>query len=149
MAESIPAFRNSPELLLIKRGPIDGPKFFLESPFRSGYFLAATAVSLVGVFTALFILYAEWQRLSTFQAAVIWTVGYGLSVTWWRAYRYTKRGRGLYLDGSITEVEPGSPLEIALGIAAGAITEILFFGSGATMLLLGYARILLTRLPPK
>jgi hypothetical protein len=143
------SFNWSPELLLARRGPIDGCKFFSRSPFRSAYFLLATSVCLAGVLLDIFILYQYWQKLSTYAAAVLWTVGYGLTVAWWRGHHYIGLVRDLYLDGSITEAEKGSPLDITLGVAAGAINQILIFGSCATMLLLGYLAGLLRQMPMK
>jgi hypothetical protein len=139
MSESkIESFNWSPELLLARRGPIDGRKFFSRSPFCSVSFVLASAACLTGVLSDVFILYQYWRKLSTFAAAVVFLVGWGLVNTWWRALRYIGRARNLYLEGSIGDVERGSPLDIALGIAAGAITDILAFGSMSTMLLLGY-----------
>ncbi len=149
MDKSALASTPSPELLEAKRGPIDGQRFFSRSPFRSGSFILATSGCLISVLCAVYILYKYWPRLSMFAAAVIWTVGLGLVRTWWRAFQYIGRVRDLYSEGSVGEVEPGSPLDTALGVAAGAINEILLFSFGITMLLLGYTRDLLSRLPVK
>ncbi len=146
MNTPIPAFTPSRELLETRRGPIDGRKFFSRSPFRSGHFLAATAVCLVDLLYAVIMLYQYWPRLSTFAAAVIWTITLGLARTWWRAFQYINRVRDLYSESSLTEMEPGSPFDIALGIAAGAINDILIYGSSTTMLLLAYTRTLLSHL---
>jgi hypothetical protein len=101
------------------------------------------------VIIKLFIRVQFWQKLSTIKAMLFGLVGWGLVNTWWRALRYIGRVRDLYREGSVTEVEQGSPLDIAVGVAAGAISDILFFGSGATVLSMGFVVKLLNRVPMK
>lgn len=145
MDKSNPAFTPSPELLEARRGPIDGQKFFLRSPFRSGAFLFTTTICLVDVLLAFYISCEYWQKLSTFSAWAIWAVGLGLARAWWKACQYTNRVRNLYSEGYVTEVERGSPLDIALGVAAGATNEILSYSAGAIMVLLAFTIKLLNR----
>jgi hypothetical protein len=143
----VPSFRPSAEFLAAKRGPIDGQKFFSRSPFRSGYFLIASLFCFISLLLDAEILFRYWQKLSTFGAGLFWFIGVGLALSWWRAFSYVERVRDLYRELLIKEAEPGSPLDITLGVAAGAINIILFLGSSVTALLLGYTRNLLGRIP--
>jgi|SRR5258708_6383959 len=121
------SFRPSPELLLERRGPINGPQFFSKSPFRSGHFIAATGTCVIGAVLGLFLLNRSWH---SFAGPVIFGfVELGILNIWWRAYRYLGKLRDLHLEGAIREVEPGSPLDLALGVAADATNDLLFFGS--------------------
>jgi hypothetical protein len=128
---------SDPDLLMMRRGPIDGRKFFSRSPFQSGYFITATSVCLAALTMDIVILYQQWDRLSSFTLSMLCLVAIGVVNTLWRGYRYLGRVRDLYLDGFIANVEPGSPLDIAMGVAAGAINEMLFFSFSTMVLLLG------------
>ena len=139
-------YMSDPDLLLIRRGPMDGQKFFSQSPFRSLKFLLASAACLGGIAYDILVLYWHWQRLWTSVAWILIGVVVGLGGTWWVAYRYIQRVRDLYSEGSVGDVEPGSPLDVVLGIAAGAINETLLSCFISIILLLGLAEYLLTHI---
>jgi hypothetical protein len=134
---------SDPDLLQIRRGPLDGQKFFCSSPFRSLRFLLASAACLGGMSYALR-LYWHWQRLWPSVSWIFVPVAVGLGGTWLVAYRYIGRVRNLYSEGLIGNVEPGSPVDVLLGIAAGVINETLFPWFAIVILLLGLAEYLLT-----
>ncbi len=46
---------------------------------------------------------------------------------WWQGLRHLGRAREVYEVASIEGVEPGSPLDIALGRIAAAICDLLFY----------------------
>lgn len=135
-------FREDPESLLERRGPIDGRRFFSKSPFQSGYFIAATGTCVIAAALGFFYLNRSWH---TSAGPVIFSmVEVGILNIWWRAHRYLMRLRILYMEGAIRMVEPGSPLDLALGVAAGVTNDLLFFGSGTIAFLV----FMLTRFVP-
>ena len=137
-------YRSNPSLLRYRRGTVDGHKFFSRTPFRSGYFVIVTAICLACIILAAFITYRNWDRLTGVQILIIFQVAWGgIAGTWWGALQSIDRVRQLYAEGSITEVEPGSPLDVALAVAAGAITHILFCFSITVAIVLYYIGYLL------
>jgi len=113
------------DILLQRRGPYDGRKFLSQSPFRSGRFLTVTMICLVCLILVLYLMFRQRHELPII--VVLSMAGFTIAGIWWRAWRYLDRLRQLYLEGSIKEVATGSPLDIALGVAAGAINDTLFF----------------------
>jgi hypothetical protein len=67
--------------------------------------------------------------------ALAWAV-FLIVEMWWRARAYLERIRELFMDGSIKEVAPGSPLDTVLGLAAGVTNELLFSSAIAILPLL-------------
>jgi hypothetical protein len=111
---------SGPGLLRFRRGSSDWQKLFSRPPFRSVYFLIVTALGLGCLTLALSIIYRNGRHLSQFQVLALVMIAYGIVEMW------AQRLRDLYSDGSITGAEPGTPLDVALGVAAGFINEILF-----------------------
>jgi hypothetical protein len=136
---------SDPRLLPFRRGPFDGQKFFSRSPFRSGYFLTASAACLLSLCITFVVMYRNWGRLGTFEVILLAQLAWGLGMTWWRNLQNIDRVRQLYEEGSITKVEPGSPLDVALASAGGATNELLFFYSASTAILVAYVGHLLAR----
>jgi len=125
-------------LLFTGSSTIDGKVFFSHSPFRSGYFLAATGACTIAVLLNGFTLYRYWQRLSPNKASILCLVEWGVIITWWRGFRHLERIRELYLQGQITDAEPGSPINIVLGTVAVATSEMLFFSFSTMWLVQAY-----------
>ena len=111
--------------LVARRGSMDGNKFFSRSAFRSIPFVVVTAIGVVGLFLAFWILYLDKQARSTAPLSLIALVG-AFYYPWWAALRYHERIEALYLEGSLKGVEPGSAIDVALSVAAGAINSLLF-----------------------
>jgi hypothetical protein len=111
------------ELLKDKRGIIDGREFFSRSPFLNPLFLGGALASFICIFMAFSIAIIYRDRLSP---GIVWVL-VGLCVTlpmaWLGAFRHIKRLRSLYKEGLIGTVEAGSPMDVALGVAANAVTE--------------------------
>ena len=124
-------------LLPYRRGPVDGHKFFSRSPFRSVYFLVMTLGCIASLVFAVYLMYRNWGKLGFNEfTTVIWISWAGIITTWIRALMAIDRVRQLYFEGSITKVDPGSPMDVALGTAAEAIINNLFFYSGSVLVLL-------------
>lgn len=134
---------SDPEWLELQRGPIDGRKFFSRSPFRSGYFLIATAVSWGCVVLVLRILLRHWPHLPSGGVVILSLIVMGIAQAWVRGYRYIDRLRQLYSGAVLTHVEAGSPLDIALGVAAGVTNNLLFYSLTTLALSLVYVDRLL------
>jgi hypothetical protein len=128
---------------------IDGPKFFSRSPFRSGDFLWASATCLGAILFDWFIVYRYHSKMSeSGPLMIVMLTGYFAQI-WQVAFSQIRRVRALYREGSLDEVTAGSPLDVALSVAATAINEM--FGRCFTIIifLLALISILLSRAAPR
>jgi len=128
-----------PELLKDKRGIIDGRLFFEKSPFLNFDFLVSVVMSILCILIALTIAILHWATLS---AGIVWmlvTLCGLLPISWLSALRNIRRIRSFYMEELIGTVEAGSPMDIALGVAANSITEGLSSLSCAIFMALSYA----------
>jgi hypothetical protein len=128
----------NPDLLKDKRGIIDGSDFFLKSPFRSKFFLTGTATIMICIIVELIIILHYSERISHALIQVFVSFLFIMLLTWFGALRHIHRMRALYKEGLINDVKVGSPMDIALGIAAGAIFDWLACISGAIFIALMY-----------
>jgi hypothetical protein len=129
------------------RSFLDGRRFLKDSPFRSGYFWVVSAMGLAAILVDAYILYRHWQSLNVFVAILLGVpIGAQLIYQWLRTLRYYSRVRELYLRKSDEEAQDGSPLDSALRIAAGGLTDLLFYCYGMTLVALILVGALLTRL---
>lgn len=129
--------------LSVRRGAFDGQRFFSGSPFRSWYFLVVSSLCLGGAIYGLSILYRYWPRLSSQGTTGLLIFVCGFVYPWWKALQYHDRVRQLYLEGTVIQAEPGSILDVALGTAAGAIHDSLFYCFVTMVALLAYIEHLL------
>ena len=131
---------DSPDVLKDKRGPISGLSFFSRSPFYSLRVLVVGATNLVCVFLDASLLIRFWDRMPSHAKHVLIIFGVVLVFSWWGSIRNLNRLRDLYinLDQETTGAGPGSPMDIALGVAAGGITDCLLCISGLTFLTIMY-----------
>lgn len=109
---------------------IDGRCFLTRSPFRSGYFVVITAMGVASIALVVYLLCDYWRDLNTFVAIILaLPIGSQLLYQWLRALGYYSKIRDLYskkpTDGVL---EAGS--DEALRIAAGGITDVLFYSYG-------------------
>jgi hypothetical protein len=111
------------ELLKDKRGIIDGQEFFSKSPFLNPHFLVGTIASFICVVMALSIAIIYRSRVSLGMVWVLATTCGVLPMAWLGAFRHIKRVQSLYKEGLIGAIEAGSPMDVALGVAANAVTE--------------------------
>lgn len=107
---------------------------FARSPFRSGYFLVATAVCAGCIFYALFIACTHWQQLSSASTFLLFFVAISIWIQWSVARRYHERIRELCREEKITVVE-SSALHVALESAARLTNSLLFYSAGAIWVL--------------
>jgi hypothetical protein len=79
---------------------------------------------------------------------IVMLTGYFAQI-WQVAFSQIRRVRALYREGSLDEVTAGSPLDVALSVAATAINEM--FGRCFTIIifLLALISILLSRAAPR
>ncbi len=125
---------------------IDGRGLLTKSPFRSWYFLLVTVLCLGSIMIVAYLIYMHWQALGL--GAICFLVVFICVQAinqWWRALRYYSRLRKLYAAETDGEAKARSPLDIALRIAAGGITDLLFYSFGTTICSLILIRFLLTR----
>lgn len=136
----------SEELLIDRRGPIDGQRFFSRSPFRSVWFVVNTIFALICIALTAFIVYRFGDPLNQHGLPLFSVIMLGtIARTWWATLQNIDRIRQLYAEGSVVEVEPGSPLDVAMGVAAGEMRNDLFTFFLTMVFLLAYAlRLLLS-----
>src|SRR6266849_6453545 len=112
---------------------IDGRGLLTRSPFRSGYFVVASLMALGGLLANAYMICRYWRAMGVYGAFVLGSlVGVEQIYQWWRALRYYAKLRELY-SGSDIEMREGSPLGIALRVAAGGIVDLLFFSYGTIL----------------
>jgi hypothetical protein len=128
----------SPALLRDKRGIIDGRLFFSRSPFRSPHFLAASAMNLACIVAELILVFGHTGRVSPSTELTFVGVGALLTLSWFGTLRHIRRVRAIYQEGLVKEPEAGSPLDVALGVAASAIFDWLACISAVTLFSLIY-----------
>lgn len=131
-------FPRDAELLKDKRGFIDGREFFSRSPFFNPSFLGGIVATLICIFMALCLAVVFRNRVSLGIVWVLASLCGVLLMAWTGALRHIRRLRSLYKDGLIGTVEAGSPIDIALGVAANAIIEWLASLACALFLALSY-----------
>jgi len=126
---------------------VDGRCFLTGSPFRSMHFVVASTLGLVAFVVDVCVIYRHRETLNIYVAVVLGIlIGVQIIYQWWRALRYYSKIRKLYAMRSEEEARAGTPLDIALRIAAGGITDILFYCYGMTLVALILIGVLLTRL---
>jgi hypothetical protein len=131
----------------VTRSFIDGRKFLSGFPLGSAYFVVVSLVGLAAVVADVYILSRHWHTLGSFGVIILAVlIGVQLIYQWSRTLRYYSRVRELYLRKSDEEAQDGSPLDLALRIAAGGLTDLLFYCYGMTLLALILVGALLTRL---
>ena len=94
------------------------PQFFARSAFRSYYFVANTVTLVLAIFLTVGILVRYWGRLPEFTGMWLGIAIAGMLMLWARALRDHRKIRELYAKGEIGQVSPGSPLDVALHVAA-------------------------------
>jgi hypothetical protein len=127
-------------------GNDSGPNtFFFRSPFRSGKFLANTAVvtSLFFGF-GIVVLFAHWQGLTGASRRLFWgayCLAVGILYPYLRALQYHRRINELYLAGKIGDQSEESPLNDVLEVADDAINMGVLYASisGGLIVFLGLA----------
>lgn len=126
---------------------IDGRTSLVGSPFRSIFFCIATIVGFISVSLDAYLVYRYWKFLganTTIVLAVL--IGVQLIYQWLRIWRYNSRIRELYSMRSESEAQEGTPLDVALRISLGGLTDVLFYSYGMTLLALTIIGALLKRL---
>ena len=126
---------------------LDGRRFMTDSPFRSGYFVVASVAGLGAVLTDAYLIVRHWQTLNE---GVVITLGIVIGVQliyqWWRTLRYYSQIRKLDATKAEGEAKEGTPLDGALRLATGGLTDILFYCYGMTLVALILIGVLLTHL---
>jgi len=113
------------------RNFLDGRKLLSAKPFQSGYFVVTGMTGVAALLANSYVAYKLWLTISH-QAALILGALVGLQIVyqWWRALRYYGVIRRLYAMKSDLEATENSPLDAAIRIAVGGLTDILFYCYG-------------------
>jgi hypothetical protein len=111
--------------------------FFFRSPFRNGPFVVVSILFVVLIVAYISILAVYWSRMSSGLATLLFLMTVpGGAGPMFRSLRQHSRIQELYLAGKIDEVDPMSPLGVALDVAADGIYNGLFFTLAAELVLL-------------
>lgn len=137
-----------PVRVTVMRNPpsfIDGRRFLTGSPFRSPHFLVVTALGLGAILLDMLILYRSRHaahRYSLVLAGAL--VAIQIIYQWWRTLRHYSRIRSLYTQKLTNEAAEGSPPDLALRAATGALADLLFYSYGIMLILLVLINLLMT-----
>jgi hypothetical protein len=126
---------------------IDGRRFLTQSPLRSTWFLIPTALGVAALIIDAALL-VRYQHLLNVNASIALgaLVGAQLIYQWWRTLRYYRKIRELYTTKAGDEAEDGSPLDLALRIAAGGLSDVLFYSYGMALIMLIVTGVLLAHM---
>jgi hypothetical protein len=133
-------YSHYPDLLLDKRGPVAGFKFFSKSPLQSPRLLFIGISNAACLVFDLSVLFRHWFEMHAHARYVLIAVGAVLLISFLGSIRNLTRLRALYLDldEETHKAGQGSPMDIALGVAAGGITDCLLCISGLSLLVVLY-----------
>jgi hypothetical protein len=120
---------------------IGDPQYFSRSPLRSNYLVGNTFFLLTDILLCILIAERYWARLSQLTLGWLGVVVLGLLMLWGRALRDHRKVRKLFTSGQVQIVEPNSPLDTVLRVAAGMayLQWLTFFLVGALLLQFGFA----------
>ena len=112
------------------RGLLDGQRFLVQRPFRSGCFVVMSAVAvlclLIDAVSVFHSTGAPNERLVLFLGIAI---GLQVVALWRRAVRYYSHIRQLYASRQL-DVASNATLDLVIRIAAGGLTDLLFYSFG-------------------
>jgi hypothetical protein len=115
----------------ISRNVLGASKFYLQSPFRFSYFRAVSVIFFVDIVVCALILLKFWRRFGFFSFGWLGCGMFLLVALWFLALRTHERLNLLLTTGQVEKLEIGSPLDIALGVAATVTNVGFFFACGA------------------
>jgi hypothetical protein len=131
------------------RAFLDGRCFLRNGPLQSGYFLVASLVGLVAFVADGYLIYRQWSVPHMMgMCGLAGLIGIQIVYQWWRALRYYAMIRKLYSLRTQTEAQDGTPLDAALRIATGGLTDILFYSYGMLIVSLAIIGLILRHLEP-
>lgn len=93
-------------------------KFYLQSPFRFHYFRSVSLIFFMDIVLCALILLKYWRRFGFFSFLWLGCGMFTLIALWFLALRTHERLSLLFTARQVEKLEIGSPLEIALGVAA-------------------------------
>ena len=110
---------------------IDDRCLLTKSPFRSGYFVVVSAMGVASMALVVYLLGHFWQELNFFVAiALSVPIGCQLLYQWLRVLKYYSKIRESYSKRPAVDAIEGNTDDEALRIAAGGITDVLFYSNG-------------------
>lgn len=119
------------------RNLIDGGLFLKRAPLHSWFFRIASVLGAGCVLADIFLI---WRYYSLLPAGVVVILGVFVGVQavyqWWRAIKYYAQIRHLCAQNPQADTGEQFPRDDALRLAAGGITDLLFYGYGMTLVTL-------------
>ena len=126
------------------RAYLDGRSFLTSHPSRSGYFLVASLLGLSALITDGYLIYQQWSVPNMMgMCGLEGLIGIQIVYQWWRTLRYYAMIRRLYSMKSQKEGEEGTPLDAALRISAGGLTDFLFYSYAMIIVALAVIELIL------
>lgn len=93
-------------------------EYFAKPPHRSFFLCSGTALLVVVTFITAFVMVRHWDRLPTTTVYYLLFSVVGMSAFWVLAIQNYREIHGLFTEGAIADVRPGSPIDLALRVAA-------------------------------
>jgi hypothetical protein len=126
--------------------PIDGRRFFSRSPLGSTYFQSVSATCFVGLLYDVYLACSYMHVNGTMNGLVGFIfIGTGFAYPWMTIVLNHRRIQRLYANGELKDVPEGSPLDVALGLAAWGPLQALFYSSGAMIVMEAFIGTLMKR----
>jgi hypothetical protein len=122
---------------------VGGRRSSAASPFRSLSFVVASILGLCAVMIDVYLICRYWHTAPAQVAPMLaLPIGLQLIYQWWRALRCRRKIQELYSKAS----DDGSPLDVAVRVAAEGMIDVLSFSYGITFFALMLIGLLLSRL---
>lgn len=116
---------------------MDGGLFLAKAPMHSWYFRIASVLGFGCVLADIFLIWRYYSLLPVGVVVILGVfVGVQAAYQWWRALKYYAQIRHFCAQNPRTNIGEQSPRNDALRLAAGGITDILFYGYGMTLVAL-------------
>lgn len=121
----------------------EGRSFPAAWPFGSVSLVVVSILGFAAVTVDVYLIFRYWNTAPAFVAPILAIpIGVQLVYQWWRVMRYRAKIRDLYPKDS----DYGSPLDLAVRVAAEGMIDILFFSYGITTVALILIGFLLSKL---
>lgn len=121
-------------------------RFFQESPFQWGYFVGDTAMLVMSTGICVYVMIRHWHQLAPVTEFALGVVVMGMLLLWNASIQAHRRLHKVFLAAGIRELDPESPLEATVKVAASMVHLALFFAFLLVALLgMQLDRVLLSR----
>ena len=91
-----------------------GPRFFAMSPFHSYFFVCDSLLCIMAVLLNLFVLMRYWTTTGSFTHFWLIVNLWVMILFWVKSWQHHERIRRLFQTGALSEIEPGSSVDVVM-----------------------------------